>query len=376
MDINKIANSGALKVKPYVPGRSAAEVMKEYGLSKVIKLASNESALGVPEKSIEALKKAADKFSVYPDPVSNDLRIRLAGIHSCNPDCITVANGVDGLLYLLGMAVINEGDECIYPEITFPMYDNIVKVMHGVPIRSAMAGSRIDLNAILTRITPKTKMLFLTNPNNPTGDALPAEDIRAFLKKVPSEILVVMDEAYIEFAEPETDPDSVGLFNRGMDNLVILRTFSKIYGLAGIRVGYGIAHPDLIALIHAIKPPFTVSAAAQAMAIAALDSSDYYSRVINDVKVSREYFYSRLDKMGLEYVRSNTNFILINTGFDSKELSEKLLEKGVIVRPTGGYKLPISIRVTFGTSRQNEIFFDSLEGVLDEMSTDNKGDKL
>lgn len=369
MNIHNIANPGALQVKPYVPGRSSAEVMREYGLSEVIKLASNESALGVPDEAVQAMKKAAAGLSVYPDPVSTRLREKLAALHGCDPGCITVGNGADGVIYNLAMAVIGEGDECVYPETSFPMYENTVKIMRGVPVITKMDGFRIDLNAMLAAITDKTKILYLTNPNNPTGDALPAEEVQAFLKKAPPEVLVVVDEAYIQFADPEVDPDSVGLFNGGMDNLVILRTFSKIYGLAGIRVGYGIAHPDLVNLIHSIKPPFAVSGAAEAMALAALECDDFRRRVVEDTRSSRDYYYRRLKEMNLDYVPSHTNFVLVDTGHDAKDVAERLMRKGVIVRPASGYGLPTSIRITFGTKEQNETFFRAFEDVLEELNT-------
>ena len=370
MDIRKLANPGALKIKPYVPGRLIEEVKKEYGLTEVIKLASNESALGVPEKAIQALKDSAEGLYVYPDPVSAALCKKLGELHGIDSACITVANGADGVIYELAMAVVGPGDECIYPETTFPMYESSVKIMNGEPVISGMKGLRIDLDDILEKITARTKIIYLTNPNNPTGDAIPAYELTAFLKKVPPHILVVLDEAYIQFAEPGIDPDSVGLFKDGMENLIILRTFSKIYGLAGIRVGYGIAHPDLINLIHTVKPPFPLSVSAQAMAMAALECGDFYSAVIADVKKSRKLYYEKLDAMGLEYVKSHTNFVLLDTGRDAKEVCDALMARGIIVRPATGYGLPTSIRVTFGTPEQNLAFFAAFEEIMAESETD------
>lgn len=376
MEIKKIVNPGVLGIKTYVPGRSAEEVKKEYGLSKVIKLASNESATGVPEASIEALKAAASGLSVYPDPVSNNLRNKLSEVLGCGPDCITVSAGADGVIYDLAMALINEKDECLYPEITFPMYENVIKIMRGVPVVSKMKGYSIDLEDLLKRITPRTKLLFLTNPNNPTGDGLSGEEIKRFLKKVPSHVIVVLDEAYIEFAGPEADPGSVELFNEGMENLVILRTFSKIFGLAGIRIGYGIMHPELVKIIHTTRSPFPVSVAAQTMALAALNISGFRERVIEDVRNSREFYYARLKKLGLDYVPSHTNFVLIDTGYDCGKVFEGLLRKGIIVRPARGYGYPACIRVTFGTPEQNQAFFTAFEEVLEILKKEKEGGGL
>ncbi|MBN2051362.1 MAG: histidinol-phosphate transaminase [Spirochaetales bacterium] len=366
MNIKELANPGALKVTPYVPGRSVAEVQQEYGLSEVIKLASNESALGVPKEAVEALKQAAERLSIYPDPVSTRLRTRLGELHGCDSACVTVSNGADGVIYELAMAVIREGDECVYPKTTFPIYENVVKIMRGVPVITPMDGHRIDLAALLKAVTKKTKLLFLTNPNNPTGHIFKAEEIRTFLKEVPSEVLVVLDEAYIDFAPPGADPKAVELLTGGMDNLMILRTFSKIYGLAGIRVGYGLAHKDLVHLIHSIKPPFAVSEAAESMALAALDNKDFPRRVVEDVAASRDYFYRMLDQRGIDYVPSATNFILLDVKRDAKAFTEGLLRRGVIVRSAVGYGLPTCIRVTFGTREENETFFHALDEVMEE----------
>ena len=372
MDIRKIANPGALKIHPYVPGRSTDEVKKEYGLKHVIKLASNESALGVPPQAIQALLDSAEGLCVYPDPVSTELCEKLGRILGVDADCLTVSNGADGVIYELGMAVIGPGDECIYPEITFPMYESSVKIQNGIPVISAMKDMRIDLDDILTKITGKTKIIYITNPNNPTGDVFPPDELIAFLKKVPSHILVVVDEAYIQFVDQGLDPDSIGLFKGGMENLIILRTFSKIYGLAGIRVGYGIAHPDLIRLIKTVKPPFPLSVSAQAMALAALDCTDFFQAVVEDTRKSRALFYSKLDGMGLPYVKSYTNFILIDTGWECKKVAEMLMARGIIIRPAAGYGLPTSIRVTFGTAEQNAVFFAAFEAVLDELTGEGK----
>ncbi len=365
-----MANPGALTVTPYVAGRSAADVRQKYNLRDVIKLASNESACGTPLEAIEALKRAADSVYVYPDPVSSALREKIGKRNGCPADCVTVATGADGAIYEIAMALIKDGDECVIPAVTFPIYDTVVRIMRGRPVSSAMKGFRIDLEDILGKITPMTKMIFLTNPNNPTGDAVPGSEITSFLKRVPNNIAVVLDEAYIEFAEQETDPGSVGLLMGGMDNLIILRTFSKVFGLAGIRVGYAIAQKGLVDLIHAIKPAFPVSSVGQAMSLAALDADDFMQGVIRDVRESRAFFYRELDRMGLGYVRSHTNFVLIETGVDSNILFEKLCQRGVIVRPGGGYGLPLTIRVTFGTPEQNRAFFSALEGALREMGRD------
>ena len=364
MDIQKLANSGALRTKAYVPGKSSKEVQRELGLSRIIKMSSNESAIGSSELAKKAYLELSEELHIYPDSVSRDLRSKLSGHLGCSQDNITVSNGEDGVIYNLGMAIINEGDEAIIPEVTFPLYETIVKVMRGVPVKSGMKGHRIDLRSILDTITDKTKVIFLCNPNNPTGDAQDREELLGFFKKVPGHILVVMDEAYIEFTSQEANPDTIDLYKNGMENLFILRSFSKIYGLAGIRAGFGVGHKDIIDLIHRIKPPFNVSIVGENVALAALDDKEFKNRVLSGMKTEKARYYETLEGMGLEYVISHTNFILIDTGRPAKEVFQTLLEKGIIVRPCNGFGLDTCIRITIGTRDENTAVLDAFKELM------------
>ncbi len=364
VDIERLANSGALKTKVYIPGKSKQEVKCELGLSKVTKMASNESAIGVSVRAEEAYHEISGLLHIYPDPVSRDLREKLARLLSCSPGNITMGNGADGVIYNLGMAVIGEGDEAIIPETTFPLYETIVKIMRGKPVKTGMDGFRIDLDAMRRAITGKTKIIYLCNPNNPTGDAVEKKEIHDFIASVPEEVLVVIDEAYIDFIAPEEDPCSVTLFTSGRDNLFILRTFSKIFGLAGARIGYGICHEDLVSLIHRIKPPFNVSIIAEHVAAAALDDHQFMARTVDEIRREKELYYRILDQLGLEYVTSHTNFILVDTGLDAKQVFEEILQEGIIVRPCSGYGLPTCIRVTIGTHEENLLFLDTLKHLV------------
>ena len=364
MDINKLANPGALRTKVYVPGKSKQEVARELGLKEIIKMASNESALGASPRAKEAYAALTDELNVYPDAVSRDLRKKLSEKLGCSADEITISNGADGVIYNLGMAIIKEGDEAIIPEVTFPLYETIVKVMRGTPIYTGMNGYRIDLKKIEEAITDNTKVIFLCNPNNPTGDAQEREAVRSFLSRVPEHILVVVDEAYIDFTSPETDPETIDLFNGGMKNLFILRSFSKIYGLAGVRIGYGIGHEDIITLIHQIKPPFNVSIVGEQVALAALDDRDYVTATLKEMGEEKQKFYNTFEDLGLDYVKSHTNFILFDTGRDAKSIFDEILKRGVIVRPCNGFGLPTSIRVTIGTPKENDTFLSILKEVL------------
>lgn len=364
MNIKRMGNPGALKTSAYVPEKLKREVERESGLSNVINMSLNESANGPSDLAKDAYLKITDQLHFYPDSISRDLRQKLAGKLGCKADQITISNGADGIIYNLGMAIIGQDDEAIIPEITFPMYETIVKVMRGRPVKTKMKGFRIDLQSILRAITPKTKVIFLCNPNNPTGDVQRKEELIAFLGQVSKEILIVIDEAYIDFAVPDADPHSIALFNGGMDNLFILRTFSKIYGLAGVRVGYGIGHKELVSLIHRIKPPFDVSVVGENIALAALADRKFVEKILDDINQEKKLYYKKLDELEITYVKSHTNFILIDTRQDAVQISRQILKKGIITRPCTGYGLPTCIRVTIGKHEENLHFLDTFKQLL------------
>lgn len=368
MDIKGLANSGALGTRDYVPGKSKKEVERELNLTDTVKMASNENPHGPSERAREAVTGTLDQIHVYPDPTSYELRLKLAAIHGIGADEITVGNGADGVIYNLGMAVIDQDDELLIPEITFPVYETITRIMRGRPVVTRMEGLRIDLQDLAAKISDRTKAIFLCNPNNPTGDILPLETLSEFLKRVPPRVLLVLDEAYIDFARPEARPDSIAVFKQGMENLVILRTLSKIYGLAGVRLGYGIGSSSLMRLIGRVKPPFDVSLVAETAGLAALEDREFITRTLKDAATEKEFFYRELDSLGLSYVPSHTNFILIETGCDAAVLSRRLLERGLIVRPATGYGLPTSIRVTLGLHEENLRFFSAFREVLSQLS--------
>jgi histidinol-phosphate aminotransferase len=359
-----MGNPGALKTSAYVPGKLKREVERELGLSNIVNMSLNESANGASDLAKDAYLKIPDQLHVYSDSISRDLRQKLARELGCKTDQITVSNGADGIIYNLGMAIIGEDDEAVIPEITFPLYETIVKVMRGRPVKTKMKGFRIDLQDILRAITPKTKVIFLCNPNNPTGDIQKKHELIAFLGQVSKDILIVIDEAYIDFAAPDANPQSIALFNSGMDNLFILRTFSKLYGLAGVRVGYGIGHKELISLIHRIKPPFDVSVVGENIALAALADKKFVERILDDIHQEKKLYYKKLDELGVIYVKSHTNFILIDTGRDAAQISRQILKKGIIIRPCTGFGLPTCIRVTIGKHEENLHFLDTFKELV------------
>jgi histidinol-phosphate aminotransferase len=364
MDLARLAQSGTAGIRRYVPGKSIEEVQRELGLSGVVKMASNENPFGTSPAVVRALAEMGQGVHYYPDSGCVRIRSRLAERLGVAAEEIATGSGADGVIYSLGMALIDQGDEVVMPRITFPIYETVVRIMRGTPVLSEMAELRIDLKDMRRRIGPRTKMIFLCNPNNPTGDALPREELLAFLGAVPAEVVVALDEVYADFAEPESRPDSIRLFREGMANLFILRSFSKLYGLAGLRFGYGVGHRELVALIDRVRPPFDVSVVAEQGALSALEDEEFARHTLEACRAEKQLFYRELERLGLGFVPSSTNFILIDTGRDAGPIQQGLLRRGVIVRLAAGYGLPRHIRVTVGRPEENRLFFQALGETL------------
>ena len=352
MELKELANQSILPIKPYVPGKSVKQALSEIDLPEVYKMASNENPRGASPKAKAKYLKLADQLHIYPEIYDRGLLDAFALKLGCSRDNITLSNGGDGIIYNMGMAVLNPGDE------------TITRIMHAVPVFSPMKDFAIDLDDIYSRITDKTKIIFICNPNNPTGQCLPKGKLIAFLKKVPEHIFVFLDEAYIDFTEPDFNIGSVELLKGGMNNLFILRTFSKVYGLAGVRIGFGIGSPELISLISRVKPPFDLSIVAENIAAEALADDEFYSRTVTETASEKEYYYAELDKLGLSYFRSQTNYILIDVKMDAKKAAQALMEQGIIVRPAASYGFPTCIRITIGQHRENEFFFKALRKLV------------
>jgi histidinol-phosphate aminotransferase len=363
----RFANPGALGARKYVPGKSVRQAMSELGLKEVIKMASNENPFGSSPKARACLAELVDELHVYPDAANEALRGRLSEKLDVPREMLTIGNGADGVIYNLGMAVLDQGDETLIPRISYPIYETIIRVMRATVTYTGMKGLRIDLEDLARRVTPRTKAVFLCNPNNPTGDALPRAELLAFLKSLPPKVLAVLDEAYIDFADPECRPGAVALVKGGMRNLFVLRTFSKLYGLAGARVGYGVGDPQVVELIHRIKPPFGVSAIAERLALAALEDAQFAWNTLEDCAREKRYFSAELGRLGLDFVPSHTNFVLVDTRRDCLEVFQRLLRRGLIVRPAKQYGLPTCVRVTIGQHHENVRLFRALSEVLKEL---------
>jgi histidinol-phosphate aminotransferase len=368
MDIERLMNRGVKGIKPYVGGKPRDEAAKRYGVSEPIKMNSNENPLGVSPRGLDAARAALPEASVYPESTNRAVREALANKLGVGPDTIMVGNGADEIIYYAAMAFANDGDEVVIPRITFPIYEIAFRVMRAVIVTSGMKGMAIDLEDMLARVSSRTKALVVCNPNNPTGHVLGGDEVRRFVQAVPSDVLILMDEAYGDFAVGEEFPDTVSMFRNGSRNLLIIRTLSKAYGMAGFRVGYGIADEAVISVMNRIKLPFNITVVSQRAAVGALEDEEFLRATLEGTAAGRERVCEALRSMGLSYVKSGTNFVLIDTGKDADAVTEGLMRRGVIVRSAKMYGTPTSIRVTVGTAGQNETFLRALGEVVSELS--------
>ncbi len=350
-------------IVPYVPGKPIEEVERELGVSNIIKMASNENPLGPSTKVMDAIKGYLQKLSLYPDGNAYYLKQALAEHLGVTDKNIICGNGADELITFSGMAYLNPGDEIIISHPTFSEYEFAARVMDATPVRVPSVDFCHDLPAMLAAITERTKIIYVCNPNNPTGAMLTHAELADFMKQVPPHILVVMDEAYYEYVTDLAYARSIEFLKEGY-NVLIFRTFSKIYGLAGLRVGYGLASEEIIADINTVREPFNVNAVAQVAALAALKDQEHMKAVQAANTQGRDYLAKEFERMGLSYVPTQANFIFVEVGVDSKALFQKLLQQGVIVRTGDIFGYPQHIRVSFGTEEQNKRFISTLEETL------------
>ncbi len=351
-------------IKPYVPGKPIEEVQREYGLRDVIKLASNENPMGPSPKAVAAIKDALCLLNSYPDGQSYYLRQALASRLGVKPEQVAVGNGADGIIMQTCLAYLDDDSEVIVGQSSFPVYDIYTHVMRAKLIKTPAKNHGLDLIAMAGAITGKTKLIFVCNPNNPTGTMNTAAEVEALMKRVPDHVLVVFDEAYYEFVDSAEYPETLRYIHEGRKNVLIMRTYSKIYALAGIRLGYAIADPDVLAPMHKIREPFAVNLLAQVAGIAALDDDAYRKATVAANHAGRLFLYREFERLGLFCVKSHANFVLVRVGPQAGQVFQGLLEKGVIVRPCTGYDLPEFLRITVGDPAQNQRLIEALESVM------------
>jgi histidinol-phosphate aminotransferase len=349
-----------LKLKPYVPGKPIVEVQQEYGLQEVIKLASNENPLGPSPLAVDAMRQAAAEVHIYPEATARALRQALAAQVNLPEDWLMVGNGSDELLRLLAGSYIRPGDRVVLPGCSFPNYRTVSEIFGADVTEVPLVGETMDLQAMAAQ-APGARVIFLCRPNNPTGGVFPETAFRHFMAAVPAETLVLIDEAYHEF--DATGFDSVDLL-RSFPNLIVTRTFSKAYGLAGIRVGYGMARPEIWQPCYRVREPFSVNVPAQAAALAALQDTAHLTATVENNRLGLQFLTELCGEMGLPYTPSQANFLLIDVGRPATEVFEALLRRGVIVRPMGGSGRPTAIRVTVGTPAELEQFAAALREAL------------
>jgi histidinol-phosphate aminotransferase len=351
------------EIHPYEPGKPIEEVKRELGLRSIIKLASNENPLGPPKSVVKAIQQAAKTIALYPDGGQYRLKEALSKYLGVSMKEVVLGNGSNEIIELILRGFVREGDEVITSETSFLVYGLITQAVGGSFIEVPMAeDNKYDLKAIAERITDKTKVIFIANPNNPTGTYVGRDAVREFLDIVPPRVLVCFDEAYIDFVDVKDYPSTLDYLKRG--NVIVLRTFSKSYGMAGVRLGYGVATEEMVTYLNKVRQPFNINSLAQVAGIAALEDKAYLEKSRELVLKGREYLYSEFDNLGLGFCPSQANFVMVNIKKDADKIFEKLLKKGVIVRSMKAYQLPQWIRVTVGKQRDNKKFIRELKKLL------------
>jgi histidinol-phosphate aminotransferase len=347
---------------PYSPGKPIEEVEREYGIANSVKLASNENPLGPAPKALEAIRAKLGQLHLYPDGDCFYLKERLAKKLGVAPEQIIFGNGSNEIIELAARTFMRAGDEAVMARQAFVVYKLLVQAVGGVSKEIPLREFTHDLSAISDAVSPRTRIVFLANPNNPTGTIYRRAAWELFLDRLPEEVLVIADEAYFEYVRDPDYPDSLRYHDRGK-TILTLRTFSKIYGLAALRVGYGVAPKEVIDLMQRVRQPFNVNAVAQWAALAALDDKDHVGRSLQNNRQGMEFLNSEFDKLGLPYVPRQGNFILLRVG-NGNEVYQRLLTQGVIVRPVGAYEFPEHVRVTVGTMNENRRFIEALRGIM------------
>ncbi|MBI4400575.1 MAG: histidinol-phosphate transaminase [Nitrospirae bacterium] len=353
---------------PYVPGKPIEELERELGIPHAVKLASNENPLGPSPKALAVLSDAAKTLHRYPDGGAHRLRGALADRWKVTPDHVILGNGSDEIIGMLAHAFLSPGDEAVMADQTFVIYKMEVTAAHGVPVVVPLKEWRHNLPAMADAVTARTRLVFVCNPNNPTGTMVSAAEVDALLARLPDQVITVLDEAYYEYVRSRDFPDSLGYVKQSRP-VVVLRTFSKIYGLAGLRIGYGLTTPEITGYLNRVRPPFNANSLAQRAALAALDDEEHVaqSRAMNQAEMAT--VRAGLVALGLQPVPSEANFLYVDVGRDGREVFEELLREGVIVRHIEGRM----VRVTIGLPEENKQFLQALTKVLRRSSEGKTG---
>jgi histidinol-phosphate aminotransferase len=351
------------RLEPYPPGKPLEELEREYGITDSIKLASNENPLGPSPRALEAIRGHLSKLHRYPDGSGYYLRLRLSQRLGVPETCIVLGNGSNEIIDLAIRILVRPGDEVLMAAPTFLVYPLMVQSVGGRPVQVPQKDFSHDLDAAAAAVTRRTRLIFLDNPNNPSGSVIDRRDFEAFRKRVPPDVPIVLDEAYMEFADPEAT--MTGLDYQGGEPAVItLRTFSKAYGLAGLRIGYGVMPAVVADYLNRVRQPFNVNTLAQAAALAALDDEQFLRETRETVREGLDYLTRRLAEMEVRTLPTQANFFLVDVGCEARTVYEALLRRGVIVRAMHAYGLDRYIRVSVGTREENERFLKAFKDVM------------
>ncbi len=361
--IEKLCRPCTLEIVPYSPGKSSAEVQAEIGPIEVTKLASNENPLGPSPRSVEAMRAILEDVHIYPDPASTDLVAALAERWNAPVDGIVCGRGSDEIIHMLGLAFLNPGDEVVYADPPFALYPLTACELDANHIAIPAPDFRHNLDVFAEAISERTKLIFIANPYNPTGTINTAAEVAAFLDRVPDHCVVVFDEAYYEYVDDPSYPDALEYVRQGR-RVAVLRTFSKAYGLAGLRVGYGMTTPEIARQLKRVMQPFNVSIMSQVAAVAGLADREHVEKSRRMVIDGRLRLYGELDRLGIFYVPSQANFVFLDAGVDSRALFDQLMRRGVTVRTGDIFGYPTFIRVSIGTPEQMTKFTTALEQAL------------
>ena len=359
----KFSAKGIPGLNPYVPGKPISELERELGISNSIKLASNENPLGCSDRVRAAIEKELPDLARYPDGGGFALRNALAQKHELDAGCITLGNGSNDVLDMVARVFLESGEESLFSEHAFAVYPISSQAM-GATLKVAPAKDYgCDLDAILERTTGRTRVIWIANPNNPTGTWIPGKELHAFIAKLPESCMVVVDEAYIEYVKEPDYPDA-SQWLAEFPNLIVTRTFSKAYGLASLRVGYALSHPHVAELLNRVRQPFNVNSMAQAAALVALQDQAFIERVVKLNTAGMKQLIDGFEAMGLDYIPSVGNFVCVDVGRPAPEVDQALLREGCITRPVANYGLPNHLRISIGLAEENQRLLEALKKVL------------
>ena len=363
MQYINIANQGVKSLSPYQAGKPIEELERELGISNIIKLASNENPFGFPESAKRAINAQLNQLTRYPDANGFELKQTIAQKFGVQPNQITLGNGSNDLLELFAHTFASEHDEVIYSQYSFIVYPLVTKAINAVAKEIPAKNWGHDLNGFLAALSDKTKLIYIANPNNPTGNFLTEQEIDAFLAQIPETVIVVLDEAYTEFTQKEERIDSFSLLKK-YPNLIVSRSLSKAYGLAGLRIGYAVSNPEIADLLNRVRQPFNCNALALTAAVAVMNDDHFVEKVAVNNRSEMIGYETFCQKHNLEYIPSKGNFITINFKQPAAPIYDALLHEGVIVRPIAGYGMPNHLRISIGLPEENDRFFTALSKVL------------